>query len=360
MRKISLLFLGLFALLVSCKKNEVSVNQVEKDVVSNEGIQLRNGALVFNDPDAFFDVIEKLGTKTKKERDEWEKSIGFVSLRAELNQVFEKLDSAKDETEYNNIIANNSDFVVVENGMVKPIIYSNTYAMVLNKEGIFYIGETIHKVYSNKLAFLENGTPEEVDAILNGSEDKSNIRESDDERVPGYEEIDIPDYDDGGGSGGGSGSSYQRCGSRHSAYIEHNRRKCDFEVKVRELPCNACCGERFTRYVIEMVASNYKKNLWGNWKSYYTNTYIEDVKCVVNAPKVTGYDGLRSIFHYENVTKIIPPFESPNDVSRVFLSYNLGDRVQNIYLKPVTFESLYAKGKNRGVGLRWAIINCRN
>lgn len=128
----------------ACEKSEAELPK--DDAVGNTVISLKDDALCFQTAEDFFDTSEKLGAMTRGERDAWEESLGFKSMRAELNSVFDAIAETDDEAMVNEIVSLNSDIVKVQDGEIVPIIESSAYAAISNRSGIFYVEGVVHKV----------------------------------------------------------------------------------------------------------------------------------------------------------------------------------------------------------------------
>ncbi len=324
--------------LYSCEKKEI--NDTNDGLLSNSEIILKDGALHFQTVEAFFEMDEKLGSMTDKERQNWEKSIGFVSMRTELINVFEQIDEAEDEITIERIVSNNSDIVELIDGEVNPIIKSSSYAAIANRRGVFFVDGVIHKVEGSKIASSEDGNEQTVTNAL-----QSNLKSAS-KGVNVVEYISKSILKSGG------------CGTRMSAYYDVNRRKCDFEMITYPYYCSGCCGNYYYQVKAESRIVNYKKNWRGRWKRYNTGCTMKDRGYTISVPKVTGYNGYYTTFYYQDVTHTFGTDNSSYDCSTMTRWSYVGDRVQNIGIKTPQFSRVRGKATNRGIGNNWAVINC--
>ncbi len=323
-------------LFCSCEKKEFDNN---KDLeAANSELVLKNGALSFQTTDAFFETSEKLGTLSDEERQNWENSIGFVSLRTELINIFTQIDEAEDENTVKEIVANNSDILEFVDGEVCPIIKSNSYAAIVNRKGIFFVEGVIHKVESGKIAYSEDGNEQTVTNALLG-ELKSDRKD-----------VNVIEYINSSQSRG--------CGSIKTAYVEKNKKKCDFRMRTYTEFCAGCCDNFYYRVMVECSATNYKKK-FGFWKKYKTNCTMKEMAYTIKAPIVTGYNGKHSVFHYENIYQTGGTIKSIK--CKTAKAWGpIGDKVQNIGINAPYFIKVKGKATNDGVGGEWADINCGN
>ncbi|HOK51469.1 MAG TPA: hypothetical protein PLD12_07230 [Bacteroidales bacterium] len=281
---------------------------------------------------------------TDTERDSWEESIGFVSLRKELKEVYRELSQCDNKTTEDQILSKNSDIIVLQNNTIMPRIASNAYASVCNRNGIFYVEGVLHKVVDDQIYISEDGQPETIEkAIVDG-------------KIPdGVKKL---QYIKNTHSLLKSGE----CGSIKTAYAQSSDRKCDFEIKTYEYACGGCCGNFFREVRVELVIRNYKKNIWGNWKGYQTKCYYDNVAYTVIAPIVTGFNGESSIFYYKAITQNIGYGESNGDWETYSKWWKVGDGVQNVDIYDPKFDRVKGKASNRGLldpnNPQWAEINC--
>jgi hypothetical protein len=322
----------------SCEKNETDLPK--NDAISNSEINLKDGALSFETADAFFETSGKLGTMTENERQDWEASIGFVSMNTELINIFLQVEAEEDEATIKQIVTSNSDLVKLVDGEVLPIIESNAYAAITNRKGIFYVEGVIHKVEGGKIASSEDGNEQTVTDALHSNLKSSNTG------------VNVIEYYNP------STLKSSGCGTRMSAYKQHNKRKCDFEMKTYKYYCSGCCGIYYYQVKAESIIRNYKKNTWGKWKSYNTSCTMKDRGYTISVPEVTGYNGQHSTFYYHNVTHTFGTTNSSYDCATMTIWSYVGDRVQNIGINTPSFSRVKGKATNRGIGDRWAIINC--
>lgn len=341
----SLIFSTLFLAVVtstailfnSCEKSEAELPK--NNAISNTEISLKDDALSFQTADAFFETSGKLGEMTEKERQDWEASISFVSMRTELISIFQQVEAAENEAAIEQIVSSNSDLVKLVDGEVYPIIESNSYAAITNRKGIFFVEGVIHKVEGGKIASSEDGNEQTVTNALHGNLKSSNP------------DVNVIEYISNSTLKSGG------CGTRMSAYKEHDGRKCDFEMKTYKYYCTGCCGIYYYQVKAESKITNYKKS-WGKWRTYNTACTMKDRGYTISVPKVTGYNGQHSTFYYHDVTHTFGTDNSSYDCATMTRWSYVGDRVQNIGINTPSFNRVKGKATNRGIGDRWAVINC--
>ena len=331
---------GLF--FTACQKEQL-VQTTQKE---SKEIQLKDGALSFRTVDAYFATSGKLGEMSDSERDAWEESLGFTSLRAEINKVLNAISATGDESEINEIVNSNSDIIKIQNGEVVPKIESQSYAALCNRSGIFYVEGVIHLLDGVRIASSKDGKLENVRMALNGS-----IKPS----QPG---VRVVDY-----IGSSSTLKSGECGWVASAYIEYNEdRKCDFTMKTFSEDITG--ATTFTSQVIvQCFIRNYKKNIFGNWKDYNTDCSMWDRGYTLSVPIVTGFDGTKSIFYYSTETYLLSAKVSANNVGQLVKWGYVGDKVlfnTNATIKKPYFDRVKGKASNQGIagGNVDVIIRC--
>lgn len=340
---ISTLFLVVIAFTTlvfnSCEKNETVLPK--DNAISNTEIQLKDGALSFSSVNAFFETTGKLGAMTEKERNDWEKSLGFTSMRAELNSIFNAITETEDESVINDIVSLNSDIVKIQNEEIIPIIESQAYAAISNRSGIFFVEGVIHKVDGGRIASSEDGDVASVTNALTGSLKSSQT---------GVRVVDFIGSSSTLKSGG--------CGTEMTAYTQTSDRKCDFKMKTYKYYCTGCCGNYYYQVKSESTITNYKKNWLGKWKTYNTACEMKNRGYTISVPIVTGFNGTSSVFYYSNVTHTFSHDYSSYDCATMTRWSYVGDQVQNSNINTPSFSRVKGQASNRGVGDKWAVINC--
>lgn len=335
----TLLCAGIITFMISSCEKDSTTKPVDSEQISTEGISIKNGALSFETADLFFKTTELLGTMTRDERDNWETGIGFTSMRKELNNIFDGISKCENENEISEIISNNSDLVVKQGDDVVPIIESNAYSAISNRDGVFYVEGVVHKVIANQVISSDDGNIETLNKAL------TNLKSAT-EGVKVVEYISESNLKSG------------ECGASRTAWVNTSDRKCDFELKTYKYYCTGCCGNYYYQVKMEKIIRNYKKNIWGNWTSYNTVCNYKDVAYTIVAPIVTGFNGTSSIFYYYPVYHYFSAAESNGEYATYTWWNFVGDQVQNSNINTPAFDRVKGKASNRGVGDRWAEILC--
>ena len=187
-----LLYVLLFCLMTfSCEKEESSNLHIsgESEVDLQLTVDSKNGVLIFKDDAAVKTILDELSLLTREERKHWEDQLDFESqLRIFGNIVDAELAidepyEAMTELERQNAPAppEHSDlyYKYLDQGMIKVIgdsddpdyeSYDYTIcfpymASVVNADGIFIVGKTIYQLTSTSIKIWENGNIEDLQKL---------------------------------------------------------------------------------------------------------------------------------------------------------------------------------------------------
>lgn len=333
-----------FNFIISCTKEKDSNAKNNHFKIDNSRFAVINGVLHFKDAKSFFEISNQLGTMTEKERDRWEKSIGFVSLRRELNKVFSNLSQCDDQAIEAQILVENSDIIGIKENEIVPRVASNAYAAICNRDGIFYVEGIVHKVVDDHIFISEDGEIASIEKAIAEGKIQEGIS-----KIQYFKDAHVL-------------LKSGECGTNKTAFAQSSDRKCDFEIKTYEYICAGCCGNFYDEARVELIIKNYKKNIWGNWKGYQTKCYYDNVAFTVIAPIVTGFNGTSSIFYYKAITVNVGYGESDGDWETYSKWWKVGDQVQNVNIYDPKFDRVKGKASNRGLldpnNPKWAEINC--
>lgn len=104
------------------------------------------GALVFETATAYMSITDTLLQFTNKELDQWEKSIGFSSLRKKLNKIYDEAFEINDVEAFPYLITKYPKYIELNYGNIEPIIKAKFYHNILNLDGYFYIKNDKYEV----------------------------------------------------------------------------------------------------------------------------------------------------------------------------------------------------------------------
>jgi hypothetical protein len=340
---------------VACDTQEVpEVRQEEHGAESAAPVIERvdeNGVLHFGTSDDFFKSVDVVAAMSPRERDAWEERIGFLSQRRLFDQLARQLEAATTEAEYEALLSAHADIAQVDGEELQPRIPAQGYAAIVNRDGLFYAGGILHKVTSELVISSEDGKVSTIDAVLAslkpGSEDSASLPKG----------VRVARYTEEAGSANASSVPYG-CTDSRTAYHTGSDRKLDFTMRTFRYYCAGCCGQYYYQVRAEWQMVGYKKNLLGKWVSYNTTYDYRNVAFEISVPRVTGYDGVKSIFDYAPTYLEFAPGSSGGEYSSWTVYTWLGDQVQNTTINEPYFVSVKGQATSRGIGDNWAGICC--
>lgn len=143
--------------LLSCVLFSCSENVVLDEVDNTAGnLQTRSmidapyyvqgdGTLCFRSVEDYFSVTDSLVRLTDSEFNNWEKSIGFESYKSYVDGLIDEIEEAFNDDNYdkaNSLLNDYSKYIYLDNdSIIQPVISSNTYRHITNKDGVFYLGD---------------------------------------------------------------------------------------------------------------------------------------------------------------------------------------------------------------------------
>lgn len=106
-----------------------------------------DGALNFLSPTAYYRNVRKLLECSDKKLDSWEQSIGFSSMRGEVNKIMDLAYRVSGETSIADLARQYFDLVEIgSKGELKPIVEAVFYRNILNKAGYFYKANRLRRL----------------------------------------------------------------------------------------------------------------------------------------------------------------------------------------------------------------------
>ena len=364
MKKLIYIFAAIVALgFTACDKdNSIDTNQFElQDQI--DGVYVKNGILHFVDSETFFQKIKEVSEMEQTQRQQWEQNLGFVSLSTEIENVMNQISECDSQEAVNRILDVNNDIVYIKNDMFTSRIPSNTYQNIVNRAGIFYVGNVIHKVFEDVVLSTEEGTIEELNVSAIKMKNSSNRLRTvgttaQESNINIYKYIETEDDLFESGENGKLRASPNTCGSYRNAYVKGNDRRCHFEMWTNIIYCQLCCSEGYTQQIVVEIKTTHEiKNMWGNYKSFSQTTgSIRNVAFTVDVPVITGFDGYRTQYYYSNRTIYISSATGSREASSHQWTYTCGEPIRNGNLH-AGFYRVRGQGGNRGI-TNWADINC--
>ncbi len=150
MRKLA--FISAIILTISCSK--VSTTKIDSE---SPEVYVEDGVLVFKNPDVFSNTLKQLNKQTDKEKETWEKTIGFYSFRSAYSFLVNEISLLDSEKELNDLLNKNSKFVKKQGDIIVPLV-DNFFSSIVNEEGIVKIGNDYYRFYDGKETIVLNGS----------------------------------------------------------------------------------------------------------------------------------------------------------------------------------------------------------
>jgi len=333
--------LSLIILLTSCEKDKIVTTITQPKLATEYSVE--DGILHFSSDSAFIKTIDKLSKMQDDEFDAWEASIGFKSLRTELDLVYDEMDECKDSLSFEKILERNNDILHTVEDAIVPKIESTTYANFLTREGMYYIETTLYKVQEGKIAISIDGDINGINKALDSGSTSNNILLLDYYQTAKKEgEITTKSID----------KSEQ---TRYEDEITHDKRRCKLQiiaVYTYSLFNNYTSDLTLihTERYVDVVVRNYKKS-WGKYRSYNTLCEMRNISFRLE----DGQNGY------------LASLESSGEVKTLSKTFNFSFSNQYVYdpyaadvfnaLDGIEFDNVYGQATNRGVGARWVVVN---
>lgn len=340
-----IVFVGVFT---SCTKDSelnLEVNKTQKisqNSMSDIEYSVDNGIILFKSSEDFYSLSEEISKMTNDEVLQWEEANSFVSLNSEVENVFEMLDSCKTYEEYENILDMNKDIVKIEDKAEVAVLESYFYPRIINREGFFIVGRTLHKVTNEGVFISEDGCFDAINsaAIKGKDNDDTNIifisHQADETTLK-------------------SGS----CGSSASGASDwNNDRRCRAGIYVEKI-VNANSGWYYYEYHVTVYSKAIGINIWGNEKLYNSAHYLDESEYSISVPSgVTG-----TTIHYQTSSFYDSPQGPTSDMKIKYWQYDtrIGSQIitnSPAYFMDPSFVSVTGEFHTRGSSPETAEYSC--
>lgn len=353
-------------LLISCSKDEIikQTQQTNANVTVDlfDHVKLKDGALCFDSAKYVSMIADSLLKMSPDLRKKWENSIGFVSMYSVIDNAYNELGRCSSIEEYNNILYSYSDVLKVEGEDINQIIPLDFYTSIINREGIYYIGQAVVKITPKSKIIVWSGDKSKLN--LNGSNLKFGQAKTEGLNIVS-DDVVVIDYV-------GTKTLATEVGHELYADREHERRKIKFWITAfRDDWGNHNC-DWYWQWKVEIKIENWKKDLW--WHTYATTCYWEGVDIEMRMPVEERY----LIKPCGGGTVFFDPYRfgiftltgyavssGSSEVKSLSRSLTVGHVIQNNPLPLPNFIWARGKATNRGLGGRFAGIchntqNCHN
>ncbi len=323
MNRLNSLFLALIisiglTTIYSCQKEGLSpeANDITENVnvdLSKIKVTVKDGILHFDE--GYFEAVDLISNATEEQLDAWEQKIGFQSQQSIVNNLYEEIDALPSEAEYKQFLRTHSDVLQLKDSHLSAKIDHPFYARVTNLENIYYVGESLYKVFPEKVIEIRNGDK----SLLAGIESiEKNVGDNNVFVYPITKKID-----------GRSCNTF--------ASVQTSNRGV---VVVMFLSTVNYKGSNRVKVTTKVSGV---KRVWGNWSAYRTKLRFE---CGAYRIRINGtdysYSNWASVSYADVYSNVATRWVGPNSYASITSS----------------MEAAKTRASSRGVGDRWAVICC--
>jgi hypothetical protein len=294
------LILPVIITLTSCESEPVALTSAPTSITPEFAV--KDGILVFETYESYLSVINTIAQLPDKERENWEKSNGFLSQSRIMNTIITK------EAEFDSIAEIlyagtklediNKDEMhckeykdALNSGIIKLIhkntedeywdlsLFSRSFANYVNSQGLYAIGDTLFHVSENSIRYVIS---------KNISEDRQLFDNNDNSNVTRIITI-VQNSDLKSASPGLISSNWKYNGKK--------RLNMQVDLRVYQTVRGTY---KWTYYVFHDVYSAVQyKNFWGNWKYETDKTYltVNGEWTIYAFPNPQHYSGTYSFYH---------------------------------------------------------------
>jgi hypothetical protein len=356
----------------------------DEDIANNDKIL---NVANFNSPKEFFDQTEQIFSMNDEELNVWEKENKFISLRSIINEAYLELNKAETEDEINLALSNYSDVLHTVNERIVPKLDLGIYNRIANSNGVYSVGNMVYKrtpyyLFSTLKTFKKNLLNAELHEMTVENQIHTYVLKKEESVNSARAGDPNDDIDDGDPDTGGGGTGTTSC----SALSYSNTYRADVSgcASDREVTINATVAHHYIPIWNTVEGHNILTEIWRplwhrevsgerklgwplcSWKDYQTIFELRNYRHTVNGfERVSGYiedDNFRTFSIVKDYTEVLSYVITPYEVPAILDFVFYGDPIKNEKILFVNnlpkFKSLHAEGSSRGVGSKWAIINC--
>ncbi len=341
MKKVTILVaLALFSTtFFSCEKEKIQ-DEVKGNLV--ESYYAKDGVLYFSSAEEFVKLNDQLSQMNQNEIIAWEKTIGFTSFRSTYHALLDELDSIKTIEGFNSLLTKNNDVLFLKDSIIEPVIRQTSYQRCANRNGLFMIGEVLHKVTDSELLVFEDCCAEtsiEMKSVVESAERCT-------QKISFEPVLKL------------KSSTY--CGdSEMDRSSIANDRYCEAYFYVDQIPHNMGNGDIQYYYEVDCYSKGYAEGLFGRYYLYSTTHYCIDVEVVVEAPKFSCNNGCLTFSFVEETIPISSGTSSKTKTKYWIDGQRIGDYVVNQTLPDPVFKRVKGIFWTIGTGHETtAEINC--
>lgn len=152
----------------SCTQDEISPVDISKTSILKQAESTQQqyfvndeGALVFNSLESYLTLTESLIRLNKEAFKSWEQRNSFHSLRSYIDSLLNTITEQEQKVDNLSIkkdfTQKYKDYLYLdEDSLIQPVIGSQSYRNIVNKNGIFYIGCIKHQVGKHRVTITNS------------------------------------------------------------------------------------------------------------------------------------------------------------------------------------------------------------
>ena len=329
--------------------------------------------MIFNTPEQFFSTIDKIGEMSEEELDDWEATNNFKSYRSVLNDANNEWLAMTDLNQIPLFEEKYKDILTVENDGILPIIKVGTLQSIVNREGIYETGGYLNKIARSNIYTVAKSESEKLNTILPEVEPCIQARIAQGGvTVFQYTALPAPDPCTDPEPNPPPPPPIPSCTHYMKASYFDNQSKCrdDREVYISAESFVYFYGgltvidgiEMYVNYhhpAVLILVRGKIRNWLCNWDYYNTRLQLRNISFTIDGWENYARDKFRTYSIQKSYNFSLPFFDTNSDEPSLAFSFRVGDELFNEPVNPFPFTKLHAEGTSRGVGYRWAIINCQ-
>jgi hypothetical protein len=353
------LFVFSLVVLFACSDDNSELTKPSASTDSDYHVKLTkpltviNGILHFDSQETFFNVINEISQKSRKELDLWEQSLGFLSLRTEVRMALDEIGMAETIESYYSILQKHSDLLEEQDDAPRSKVEDVIYQSIANRDGIFYVDGMLFKATKDHLLYGHN-----LDQLKQVEDHQiAQLKASDKIGVVNYisraesQRIDI---------GGRTNSTCSN--SVNAVHTEGDRRvilKSYFST-FEYGTCILCFDYRclYETVTVNIKVLGEKKSIFGKWRSYVTSLEFADLNFKATVVENIGGSNYRAVGYWQpSISKSAPADDTEYwyiiDTKRKRVCYE-GETVIGYGF----FNEFSARFKSRGTP-NWGTYSCQ-
>lgn len=314
--------------LMAC--NDEAFEEAQNDTLFlNDGIESVDGVLHFESTDAFFRFVDYVVNLSEDERKRVEESLGFTSMQSYV----EELERAYGEEP---MLANIYPTAFACEDSVSVRIVPHFYSCVADIDGFYCIDNVMHRVNGSEVAFLANGSQEELVSMLGGFTTDESVNHG----ILCYKNSCLKSSLDG--------KTYESVLNLGIKNLSSNyRMRHSITLYVGTIGTQTSTLQQY--WVEQKIKNERKHKPFNNWKDFHCYTYIGFAYFSLDGEFPIEYDQYDNIVTYAGLGSVgtIDGYTSygHTDNANIYRNVAISERVPRVLPKR-TFSRYYVRTTN--------------